>query len=355
MKKNINEFSRIGANSQQARHQEQENTWKKVRTWWICHLTPPEPPLTASIIQREKVRRARTASVIVALLMLFLASILPTAMINHNAIIIVAALSGLCICILALFLNRMGAIEIAGVLTLALIYLAQIFIMLSYSGGMTLGRLSLLDFTIIPYVVVLAFFPVNSLFLLTGLNLVLTWGFVMLTPHNATIGTLLKTDPLQIFAHVYILQLLVAAALYLWARSTEQAIRRADHAEEIANLEKREKERQQQELERMHQLDSGIEQILQTHIAVANGDLSARAPLSQEHMLWQVALALNNLIGRIQRLTDAENSAKTDLATSNKLHAVTALPKRDLPLQRRQTQAVRAMAPLTPPQKEKGL
>ncbi len=55
-----------------------------------------------------------------------------------------------------------------------------------------------------------------------------------------------------------------------------------------------------------HELESGIQLILQTHVQAANGDFSSRAPLTQDHLLWQVAYSLNNLLGRLQRLSQAE-------------------------------------------------
>src|SRR5207245_259510 len=55
-----------------------------------------------------------------------------------------------------------------------------------------------------------------------------------------------------------------------------------------------------------YELESGIQLILQTHIQVANGDFTTRAPLTQDHLLWQVAYSLNNLLGRLQRLSQAE-------------------------------------------------
>jgi hypothetical protein len=58
--------------------------------------------------------------------------------------------------------------------------------------------------------------------------------------------------------------------------------------------------RQKQELE------SGIQLILETHVQVANGDFATRAPLAQDHLLWQVAYSLNNLLARLQRLSQAE-------------------------------------------------
>jgi hypothetical protein len=173
-------------------------------------------------------------------------------------------------------------------------------------GGLTATNTFLLDFTVIPDVIVLAFFSANSLFPVVWLNVILTWGLVMFGPHDATIAAMLSRAPLQIFAHVYILQLIIASTLYLWARSCEIALQRADRAEEIVALEKRENERKQLELEQKAQLDTGIQQILQTHVAVANGDLGARAPLSQEHVLWRVAMSLNNLLARMQSMSQTE-------------------------------------------------
>jgi chromosome segregation ATPase len=67
----------------------------------------------------------------------------------------------------------------------------------------------------------------------------------------------------------------------------------------IARLE------EQLEMER-RTLDEGIKLILDTHVAVANGDLSVRAPLTQNNVLWQIARSLNMLLDRLQRASRAE-------------------------------------------------
>jgi hypothetical protein len=54
------------------------------------------------------------------------------------------------------------------------------------------------------------------------------------------------------------------------------------------------------------ELEGGIQLILATHVQVANGDFATRAPLGQDHLLWQVAYSLNNLLARLQRLSQAE-------------------------------------------------
>jgi len=95
-------------------------------------------------------------------------------------------------------------------------------------------------------------------------------------------------------------QVIVSVVAYITARNARFAILRADRAEEISALEQREIERQQQEIEEKQQLDIGIQQILQTHVQVANGNFTARAPLGKENILWQIAYSLNNLLARLQ-------------------------------------------------------
>jgi hypothetical protein len=132
---------------------------------------------------------------------------------------------------------------------------------------------------------------VNSIFFLLVLNA---------TPITPDLALLLKTDASRIVSSPIILQIIVAIVTYLWVSSANNAIQRADRAEEIAALEQREIERQQREIEEKQQLDLGIQQILQTHVEVANGNFSARAPLGKDNVLWQIAYSLNNLLARLQ-------------------------------------------------------
>jgi hypothetical protein len=59
-------------------------------------------------------------------------------------------------------------------------------------------------------------------------------------------------------------------------------------------------------LEQKRQLEYGIDQILQTHVRVANGDFGARAPLTQDNVLFQIGSSLNNLLNRLGRAAQSE-------------------------------------------------
>jgi hypothetical protein len=285
--------------------------------WWYRHFAPPEPPANASFAQRENVRRGRIASIVMPIFMLFLLGVLLQVFMQQDYRQAIA--NGLSIVgsLLIFWLNRRGRTRFAGFLMLVIAYAGEISSLVFQPGGLTVSNIFLLDFTIIPGVMVLAFFSANSLFPVAALNVLLTWGLVMFGPHDATITAILYHAPLQLFAHVYLLQLLLASTLYLWARSTEVALQRADRAEEIAALEKRENERKQVELEQKAQLDTGIQQILQTLVAAANGDLSTRAPLNQDHVLWQVAMSLNNLIARLQSSSHTESELRQQIWEGN--------------------------------------
>lgn len=278
--------------------------------WWYRLVTPPDPPATASLAQREKIRHARLASFIVPLFMLFLLNLLPQAISSKSILQVVPLVEGEMLCVVALFLNRRGWVHIAGILLFIQDIIGLTSAIWTAPGGLTFMSLYRLDFTIVPDILVLSFFSANMLFLVFGITALQAWILITYAPHDQMIAQILQTDPFQIFSHIYALQLLTVVVLYLWARSTELAIKRADRAEEIAAFERRGRERREQELERKRQLDEGIQQILQTHVAVANGDFSARAPLSQDHVLWQLARALNNLIARIQRLSEDEQKFK---------------------------------------------
>ena len=81
-------------------------------------------------------------------------------------------------------------------------------------------------------------------------------------------------------------------------RSTNQAIRRADHAEELAALAQQNVALQQRELERTRQIEVGIEQVLAAMVRFANGDSQSRAPESQDNVLWKIGRSLNTLLAR---------------------------------------------------------
>ena len=264
----------------------------------------------ANFSQREKVRHSKLATFTIPIVLLLLLTLLPQAVINQDLALIIALSIGLGASICAFLLTWRGLVRTAGILILIAVYAAGTFTMLHYPGGLTASDLYLLDLTIIPDILVLAFFSAKSLLPIVCINAIQAGAILIFGPHDSTISHLLQTAPIEIFAHIYIIQIIAATVLYLWASSAEHTLAHAEQAEEKAW--------QQQELDKKHRLDDGIQQLLHTHIAVANGDLNARAPLLKDHELWQVASALNNLIARHQSLSHAERKLRQQIWEDNK-------------------------------------
>jgi hypothetical protein len=291
--------------------QTQEPTvWSASLAWWYRLAAPPEPLMGANFSQRERVRHGRQAAITVPIFIFFMLTLTPQVLSTHDPLQMIVLVAGLMLCCLILVLNRKGFVRTAGVLALLLLYTGGTYTLFSAPGGITLSNTYTLDFTIIPDLLALAFFSANSLLLVVSLNAFQVWFVMTYAHHDAAIGHLLRTAPGDIYVHIYVFQFITAIALYIWARNTEAALKRADRAEEIIAFERRESERRELELEQRRELDAGIQHILQTHVAVANGDLTVRAPLHQDHALWQVAAALNNLISRLQSLSLSERELR---------------------------------------------
>jgi len=92
---------------------------------------------------------------------------------------------------------------------------------------------------------------------------------------------------------------MVASISAIWIYNTTKAIISGDKAETVARLE-------HTLIGQRQELESGIEQILQTYVSIANGNLNARVPLAQDHKLWPIAQALNSLLIRLQRASLSE-------------------------------------------------
>ena len=112
--------------------------------------------------------------------------------------------------------------------------------------------------------------------------------------------------PLALVSSPLLLQGLVSLAAFLWVQETARAIARAERAEAIARLEHDLATHGRIITEQKQQLEAEIQHIIDTHIRVANGDLSARVPFDETQVLWQLAGSLNTLLTRYQYAKHAE-------------------------------------------------
>ncbi|HEY7983067.1 MAG TPA: hypothetical protein VID73_02790, partial [Ktedonobacterales bacterium] len=136
----------------------------------------------------------------------------------------------------------------------------------------------------------------GQVFVIAAINCAFIFADSLLQAHGFNINT---SDGYSLIAKPVILQIIIAIVSFLWVRSTNAALRRADRAEELAQME-------HHLAEQKNQMELGIREILNTHVRIANGDFGARAPLTQDNVLFQIAASLNNLLNRLSRAGQAE-------------------------------------------------
>lgn len=199
----------------------------------------------------------------------------------------------------AVYLNRLRHTKVAGIIAIFTTEAGLLGTLLSIPGGIAPVDLPLFDLLAESVIIAAYMIGPGWGFVIMGLNIVITWGLFhspMISPGLSH----LYANNANTFTQVVELQISVAVFSFILCYSSNHAIKHLDRAEEIVALERREIERQEEQLKLKQQLEDGIEKILQTHVRAANGDFKARAPLTQDNVLWKVAYSLNNLLARLQ-------------------------------------------------------
>lgn len=271
--------------------------------WWFWLTAPPEPPASARFAVRERARRGRLLSILLlGFLLLLLGALYQYLVVDSDHPAMVATLLfALAAAFVAAALNRVGFVRTAGFLMVALAELPLAGTLAATKDGrldvLHLGAFYLIGGSLLVAASVLAPW---SVFPVAALNSALAIALVRLLPQTPALRALLASnDGQQALLGPVVMQGILALVAYFWARSTVDALRRADRAEEVALLERR-------ELERQAELEEGVRQLLAVHVQLANGDSNARAPMLRNPMLWQVGNSLNMLIARLGRYAQAE-------------------------------------------------
>lgn len=274
--------------------------------WWYRLSAPPEVTESAHFILREQYRRGRVASLIIlgtlcAILLLLPIIILYAPVPFDLSWVIASAGAGIFCCLLAIAMNRIGRVQLTGILLIVAVDVLVGGIILSEQNGLDPIFLSMFDLLVVTELIAASTLNPSSVFGIALINLLLIVFDINFQPHSMMWAQMVLSQPLaySLLVRPALLYFVVAAVAYLWVRSALNALQRADRAELIAELEKR-------ELEQKKQLEQEIEQILMVHVRIANGDLNARAPTYQDRSLWQIGLALNNLLARFKNVARAE-------------------------------------------------
>ncbi len=276
--------------------------------WWYRYTAPVLPEVGASFEVRELARRGRLASTIMFFLgfiLLFLVG--PIGIFGPNHQILFVALGLLVLIAICSPLNRAGHVNAAGLIISLSVNLGIWSSILRSPGGLTPDSIAIFDLLVFSEVFVASLLPINWVFPDALANMIFSYIVLTYWPRTPLLAQIMHgggyftilSRPLQI-------HLIVTVVLYLWVRSATQAIRRADRAEEIAKLQHDIAAQEHAIVEEKRQLDTSIKDIVQTHMQVSNGNMSVRVPLREGSTLWPVAVSLNNLLSRMQRLQSVE-------------------------------------------------
>jgi hypothetical protein len=299
---------------QDAREDERAVRRRGLVGWWLDLTAPRWPRGPISFAERQRLRKAELTSLSILAVAGFLIALISNSLADPSTGQAVGTMAvGL---LIAAVLNRTGRTKawrtsVAAYLVPGLMMALLIGAILQAAGGLRLIWLPAYDLLALPIFIVSLTGHRRSPWIFCLFAIAFIVADFALQPH--ALITAAGADHFDDIAYETTIfgqwgmvnrhiALCFFAALVGWlgARSVEGAIRRADRAEELAALE-------HQLADQKRQLDVGIQQLLQTHVRAANGDFTARAPLRQENVLWQIASSLNNLLSRMQRTAQAEH------------------------------------------------
>lgn len=267
---------------------------------WYGITSPPEPGASAPFEERELFRRGRTGSQVSIFLFILLFISYPAAFAGSNSLLIAILTADLFVMIFAMGLNHMKRVNIAGILVVLCFTASPTVNILTTPGGVNTSSLTVFGLLVLPLMCAVSFLPPWWVFVVAAANSIFSFYVLTFMPTSGELHEVLKVAFPGIFTPILLSQGIVSIVGFLWVRGATQALLRADQAEEIAEYERREGERQQHEIEQKKELDYGIEQILGSLNKVANGELNVKVPLDQNNILWRVGYSINNLLARIQ-------------------------------------------------------
>jgi hypothetical protein len=260
-----------------------------------------------SIALREKARRKQIVGAILLVIVIFQLFELPGALMMHTAMDIGTVVLGLALCAVAALFNQFGKITIVTVLLIAVIDLGCGLMLLTSPMGLDVSNLPVFDVLLVSELIAVSLLPALCVFPVALGNILFTIAVLMFAPRTMELNMVLTSNmAYDTILQPIGLQIIVALVCFIWVRSALRALARADRAEEIAQLQRRETELLRREAEFNHIFTQGSNHLLEVLVRAANGDHAVRSTLNQDHPLWRIGNALNVLLTRVGRMANAE-------------------------------------------------
>lgn len=303
--------------------------------WWYRLAAPPDISEDAPLRERESIRRGKLASVIILFEVVYHCATIGVGVTSNAGLLPTLIISLLALTTAAIF-NRYGKTSVAGALAVLVLEIGMAANLTRLSlagGGLSSFDLPLYDVLVIPTLIAISLFPGWVTFLVAALNSLFIVATITLFPKTPELVKALAEAPYDTWFRPVSIQLVAALVCYFWVSNAFQAMKRADFAEEVNKLSQTLAEQQQAALQEKQQLEESIQQIVAVHTQVANGDFSARVPLSQNNVLWSIAGSLNNLLARLQRWRqDAQQLGRIERVIQQAVQEVRRAKKQGMPL-----------------------
>lgn len=305
--------------------------------WWYRISAPPKVLETDALHKRELVRKGKLTSI--ALLIGILILLPAVEVLSSNIQALIPLIINLLILGGAVILNRSGKIFMAGLIVVIVTETAMgmnvLMSALQNGTGLISLNLPFFELLMLPELLAVSLLPAWTVFLVATINSLFTIACIAFLPKSPELVHILASS--AAFGTYYMptsLQFAGATMSYLWVTSAMQEMKRADQAEEINKLMQELTMHQQAEVQKKHQLEESIQEIVSVHAQVANGKFDARVPLHQKNVLWSIAGSLNNLLARLQRWQhDVIQLQYTDQAILQLLSNIQMAKKQGIPLQ----------------------
>jgi hypothetical protein len=278
--------------------------------WWLRMTSAGWDAPQETIQQRERARRSALLSWILLGLFIALILFIPATLTDApSAFSVGFAFVGL---LLIVWLNRKGFVTTAGVLMVALVIAATMSVVVgSPDHAVHLVYLPAYDFLVISVVLGAAVLPRSSAFIIAAVNITLIYADLLLQSKSKDLLDAISMYGLPTLAgRPVVIQVITAVIAFLWARGMDEAVRRADRAEELRTIEQHFAEA---EIARTKQVEEFVQEMISAISALANGQEGLML-LSASHPWQQQATFINMQLKQFYRLKQANRGDNEQIA-----------------------------------------
>lgn len=309
--------------------------------WWYTLTAVPELPANASFARREAVRRIRLFSTVTFFFLVVLLIFLPACPMLADPYATALDTLLIMVTIITLVINRMGKPIIAGIV---LVIAAELVLTAVITTTLPFDEMSLqlYDLYLIIDLLAVSLIPPQSIFFLAACNSLFIYFDLMFQPRIPIMSHDLITQFIPVLVRPIGLQIIIAGVAYIWVRSANRAITRADRAEMVAALEHTIAEERSFSEQAKTQLEANIQQLVAMHTEAVNTQTIAKIPYAPDaRILWPLIGVINSLWVRLQRAHQTEQELqqlKQMIASyAGLLRQGSLTPHRPIPIYRTKT------------------